>query len=114
LESYSSADPTRSWTVDEVAKWTSIGGNGPVFVGSAQTIADILQEWTEETGVDGFNLAYAIAHESFNDVVEYVVPELQKRGIYPKEYKEGTLRHKLFGQGDYLKHPHTAAQYNHQ
>lgn len=112
LESYSSADPTRSWTVDEVAEWTSIGGNGPVFVGSAQTIADILQEWTEETGVDGFNLAYAVAHETFSDVVEYVVPELQKRGIYPKEYVEGTLRHKLFGQGDYVPASHNAASYH--
>ncbi|MCH4249117.1 MAG: LLM class flavin-dependent oxidoreductase [Acinetobacter populi] len=111
LESYSTADPSRSWTVDEVAEWTSIGGNGPVFVGSAATIADVLQEWVEETGVDGFNLAYAVAHETFSDVVEYVVPELQKRGVYPQAYREGTLRHKLFGQGDHLSAPHIGASY---
>lgn len=111
LESYSSADPTRTWTVDEVAEWTSIGGNGPLFVGSPQTIADVLEEWVDETGVDGFNLAYAVAHETFSDVVEYVVPELQKRGVYPTEYVEGTLRHKLFGKGDYLQAPHIGASY---
>lgn len=112
LESYSSADPTRTWTVDEVAEWTSIGGNGPLFVGSPQTIADVLEEWVDETGVDGFNLAYAVAHETFSDVVEYVVPELQKRGVYPTEYVEGTLRHKLFGKGDYLQAPHIGASYH--
>lgn len=112
LESYSSADPSRVWTVDEVAQWSSIGGNGPLFVGSAQTIADVLQEWVQDTGVDGFNLAYAVAHETFSDVVQYVVPELQKRGVYATEYVEGTLRHKLFGRGDYLQAPHLAAQYH--
>ena len=43
------------------------------FVGSPTTIADILQEWTEETDVDGYNLAYAVTHETFEDVEQYVV-----------------------------------------
>ena len=39
----------RTWTVKELALWGGIGGVGPVFVGSAPTIADLLQEWVEET-----------------------------------------------------------------
>lgn len=31
--------------------------------------------------MDGFNLAYALSHETFEDAVEYLVPELQRRGV---------------------------------
>jgi len=74
-------------------------------------IADILQEWVEETDVDGFNLAYAVSHETFEDVVNHLVPELQRRGVYAREYRPGTLREKLFGDGPYLPSSHPAAQY---
>lgn len=101
----------RAWTIDELARWAGIGGLGPVFVGSPATVADILQTWVEETGVDGFNLAYAVSHESFADVVHHLVPELQRRGVYPTAYKEGTLREKLFGEGPLLPASHPAAGY---
>jgi long-chain alkane monooxygenase len=87
------------------------GGLGPVFVGSAATVADILQEWVAATDVDGFNLAYAVAHETFEDVVRYLVPELQRRGVYPTGYAPGTLREKLFGGSARLPDEHPAAQY---
>jgi alkanesulfonate monooxygenase SsuD/methylene tetrahydromethanopterin reductase-like flavin-dependent oxidoreductase (luciferase family) len=90
---------SKAWTIDELARFGGIGGLGPVFVGSAATVADILQDWVEATDTDGFNLAYAVAHETFEDVVEYLVPELQRRGVYQTEYRPGTLREKLFGAG---------------
>jgi FMN-dependent oxidoreductase (nitrilotriacetate monooxygenase family) len=101
----------KSWTIEELAHWGGIGGLGPVFVGSPSTIADILQEWVDETDVDGFNLAYAVTPESFENVVEFLVPELQRRGSYPTSYKPGTLREKLFGEGAYLPAAHPGAQY---
>ena len=101
----------RTWTIEELARWGGIGGMGPVFVGSAATVADILQQWVEATGVDGFNLAYAVAHETFEDVVNYLVPELQRRGVYPTGYRAGTLREKLFGGDARLPDNHPAAQY---
>ncbi len=101
----------KSWTIDELAKFGGVGGLGPVFVGSPSTIADILQDWVEETDVDGFNLAYAITPGTFEDVVGYVVPELQRRGVYPRAYRPGTLREKLFGEGPYLQAPHPAANF---
>ncbi|MBB4402867.1 MULTISPECIES: LLM class flavin-dependent oxidoreductase [Rhizobium/Agrobacterium group] len=101
----------KSWTIDELAKFGGIGGLGPVFVGSPSRIADILQEWVDDTDVDGFNLAYAVTPDSFEDVVGYIVPELQKRGVYPTAYKPGTLREKLFGDGDYLAANHPANRY---
>ncbi len=101
----------RSWSIGELAAWGGIGGMGPVFVGSPATIADILEKWVEETDVDGFNLAYAVAHETFESIVEYLVPELQRRGLYPRAYKPGTLREKLFGDGPLLPDTHPAAGY---
>ncbi|CAM2153868.1 Dimethyl-sulfide monooxygenase [Pararobbsia alpina] len=111
LEAFSTADPDKVWTVNEIARWAGIGGLGPVLVGSPQTVADTLQEWVEDTDVDGFNLAYAVAHETFTDVVDLLVPELQRRDAYPKAYREGTLREKLFGDGPRLPSTHPAAQY---
>ena len=101
----------RVWTVEELAKWGGIGGTGPVFVGSPSTIADILQEWVEETDIDGFNLAYAVTPDSFEAAVDLLVPELQKRGVYPTAYRPGTLREKLFGEGPYLPTTHPANGY---
>ena len=101
----------KAWTIEELALWGGIGGLGPVFVGSQSTVADILQEWVEETDVDGFNLAYAVTPESFEDVVGHLVPELQKRGAYASAYRPGTLREKLFGEGPYLPASHPAHSY---
>lgn len=111
VEAFSSADPDKQWTVQELADWVGIGGFGPLIVGSAQTVADELQAWVEETDVDGFNLAYVLAHETFRDVVELLVPELQQRGVYKTEYTAGTLRDKLFGEGPRLPDSHPAAAY---
>ena len=105
------ANGEKEWTIDELARWGGIGGLGPVFVGSPATVANILQQWVAETDVDGFNLAYALAHETFEDVVKHLVPELQRRGVYPTAYKPGTLREKLFGDGPLLPGTHPAARY---
>lgn len=44
------------------------------------------------------------------NVVELLIPELQRRGRYPLAYEDGTLRHKLFGQGDRLPEAHAGRQ----
>lgn len=111
LDSYVNADPERVWTIEEIANWNSLGGNGPVLVGSAETVSDALQQWVEDTDIDGFNLAYILVHQTFADVVEFIVPELQKRGVYQTSYTQGTLREKLFGAGPYLPENHRGAKY---
>jgi alkanesulfonate monooxygenase SsuD/methylene tetrahydromethanopterin reductase-like flavin-dependent oxidoreductase (luciferase family) len=111
VDAFSNADPSKVWTVRELAEWIGIGGLGPLLVGGPETVADALQEWVEETDVDGFNLAYAVTHETFADIVEHLVPELQRRGVYRKEYSPGTLREKLFGEGRRLPSTHSGARY---
>jgi alkanesulfonate monooxygenase SsuD/methylene tetrahydromethanopterin reductase-like flavin-dependent oxidoreductase (luciferase family) len=110
LASLSSADPERKWTVREAARFIGLGGRGPVLVGDPGQIADQLEAWQEETGADGFNLAFAVAHESMRDVVELVVPELQRRGRYRKDYGGGTLRSQMLGRGDRLAPDHPGRQ----
>ncbi|TJY67248.1 LLM class flavin-dependent oxidoreductase [Arthrobacter sp. CAU 1506] len=100
-----------SWTIGDIVQWGAIGGLGPVVVGSAQEVADQMQEWVEESGVDGFCLSRAIAHKTHEDVVDYVIPELQRRGVYKTKYREGTLREKLFNKGPHLPADHRAANF---
>ena len=110
LENITRADPGRSWTVRQVAEHVSLGGIGPVLVGSPRTVADALEGWIDETGLDGFNLVYAVRPETFVNVVDLLVPELQRRGRYKTRYAPGTLRDKLSGQAR-LSAPHPAADY---
>ncbi|MBJ7291180.1 LLM class flavin-dependent oxidoreductase [Williamsia sp.] len=105
------SDTGKEWTVGDIAAWGGIGGMGPVLVGSGESIADQLQSWVDETDVDGFNLAYAVTPGTFSDVIEHVIPALEKRGAYEREYTPGTLRHKLFGEGDRLPDRHRGATY---
>ena len=83
----------------------------PVSVGSPVEVADALQEWVADTGIDGFNLSYAVMDASFRDFVDLVVPELQARGVYRRDYVPGTFRQKLFGRGPRLSAPHAAVAY---
>ncbi len=110
LDSFTVADPDRRWTVREIAEYVGLGGRGPVFVGTPAAVADDLERWRAEAGVDGFNLASAVMPETFADVVDLLVPELQRRGVYKTAYRPGALREKLFGAGPRLPDTHPARQ----
>jgi FMN-dependent oxidoreductase (nitrilotriacetate monooxygenase family) len=109
LEAFTTADPDREWTVREIARHAAIGGRGPVVIGSAEEVAEELRAWVEETDVDGFNLAYALTPGTFVDIADLVVPELQARGLFKRDYARGTFREKLFGRGPLLPASHPAA-----
>lgn len=104
----------KAWTVREVIRKRSIGGLGPVLVGGPKTVADELERWVDEGGVDGFNLAYAITPASTTDFIDFVVPELRRRGRAQSGYAPGTLREKLLGdEGGRVRASHPAAQWGH-
>ena len=113
VETFKKASGTEGeqWTVRRLAEWVGVGGFGPVIIGSGETVARELVRIQDETDVDGFNLAYHITPGTFEDVVDHVVPELQKLGRYKTEYAEGTMRHKLFGRGDHLPQNHHGASF---
>ena len=105
------SDTGEQWRVRDIAAWGGIGGMGPVLIGSGDEVASALLDWAAETDVDGFNLAYAVTPGTFSDVITHVVPALERRGAYEREYVPGTLRNKLFGRGDLLPENHRGASY---
>lgn len=88
-----------------------LGGRYPLIIGSGAAVAEQLIRWIDETGIDGFNLTRTVAPESHQDFIRYVIPELQQRGRYKTSYSEGSLRHKLFQQGDHLADHHPVQQF---
>ena len=74
----------------------ALGGYGGLsFTGSAKTIADEMQHWLESDACDGFNIMFPTIPGGVEDFVRWVVPELQRRGIFRKEYAGTTLREHL-------------------
>jgi alkanesulfonate monooxygenase len=81
-------------TVRQLA--TLVGGYGGLqMVGTADEIADTMQEWLQTEASDGFNVMFPTVPAGLDDFVETVVPELQRRGIYRTEYAGVTLRDHL-------------------
>ena len=86
-------NPTR----DDFVRYSNRGTvrEMPHFVGTASTVADRLQEWFERPACDGFVLAATHIPGTYEDFVRLVVPELQRRGIYHRDYAGTTLRENL-------------------
>ena len=109
-----SADVPR-WTPRVVAEKAAIGGLGPVAIGSPARVADELERWIREADVDGFNLGYVTTPGTFEEVVDLLIPELRRRGVYPAadEQEDGlTAREKVYGQGQReLRADHPGSRY---
>ncbi|MEI9926914.1 MAG: LLM class flavin-dependent oxidoreductase [Sphingomonas sp.] len=69
--------------------------SGLAFVGTPESIADGMQEWLETRASDGFNVMFPWLPGGLDDFVDRVVPELQRRGIFRREYEGTTLREHL-------------------
>jgi FMN-dependent oxidoreductase (nitrilotriacetate monooxygenase family) len=67
----------------------------PRFIGTPKTIADGLEEWFTTEACDGFVLAATHVPGAYEDFVQHVVPELQRRGLFRREYAGSTLRDHL-------------------
>ena len=81
-------------TVRQLAQ--RLGGySGLAFVGTPQTIADSMEEWLERDACDGFNVMFPFLPQGLDDFVDKVVPELQGRGLFRREYEGRTLRENL-------------------
>lgn len=107
LQSFTSMDPARTWTVADLAEFMAIGARGAVLVGSGETVAREMQDWLEETGLDGFIVDYGIRDVDLRAFARHVSPALRERGlIRPAEAAEPTtLRRRLVG-ADHLRPDH--------
>jgi len=81
-------------TVRQLAQ--RLGGySGLAMVGTAQTIADEMEEWLQTEASDGFTVMFPHLPGGLDDFVERVVPELQHRGLFRRDYEGTTLREHL-------------------
>jgi alkanesulfonate monooxygenase SsuD/methylene tetrahydromethanopterin reductase-like flavin-dependent oxidoreductase (luciferase family) len=85
----------RDPTVRDFLEITRRGRPREAIVGSGRDIADRLEHWFSERACDGFVIAGTHMPGSFEDFVRFVVPELQRRGVYRRDYTGPTLRENL-------------------
>jgi long-chain alkane monooxygenase len=81
--------------------------------GTPSVVADAIEKWLDEDDIDGINLVQYHSYDTARDFIEYVVPELRRRGRYRESYRDGeTLRERLFGAGQArLPSHHHGARY---
>jgi FMN-dependent oxidoreductase (nitrilotriacetate monooxygenase family) len=84
----------KNLTVRQLAEHCAQSGWGEM-IGTPQQIADDMQLWLESDACDGFTVMFHTVPEGLNDFVEMVVPELQRRGLFRREYEGTTLRENL-------------------
>jgi alkanesulfonate monooxygenase SsuD/methylene tetrahydromethanopterin reductase-like flavin-dependent oxidoreductase (luciferase family) len=81
-----------------VRDFIRISGRGRVhnpIVGGPKEVADQLEQWFVERACDGFVLSATHVPGAYEDFVAFVVPELQRRGLFRKDYAGSTLRQNL-------------------
>ena len=81
-------------TVRQLAQ-RGAGYGGLTIVGTPATIADQMEKWLRAEACDGFNVMFPFLPAGLDDFVDRVVPELQRRGLFRREYEGATLRENL-------------------
>ncbi|PRB69320.1 NtaA/DmoA family FMN-dependent monooxygenase [Arthrobacter sp. MYb213] len=107
LEAVLASTPGRNPTLRDLAHYRA---KAQQIVGTPEQITDKLLEW-QDAGIDGLNVMNHILPGSYDNFIEGLLPELQRRGLAQTEYAPGSLREKVFGRGDKLPENHPAAKY---
>ncbi|MGI5241698.1 LLM class flavin-dependent oxidoreductase [Dactylosporangium sp. CA-139066] len=108
---FRSVDPEQ--TVGEfLAGFGDLSRQPLLAVGNPEQVADEIERWLDEVGIDGINLLQYHSYDTARDFIDLVVPVLRERGRLRKEYDEReTLRERIFGAGDRLPQRHYGARY---
>lgn len=100
-------------TVGELLARARFHEGGFLAVGTPGQVADAIEKWLDEVGIDGINLIQQLSYGTARDFIELVVPELRRRGRFRTRYEDGeTLRERFFGSGHArLPDEHFGARY---
>ncbi|KAK5413393.1 hypothetical protein LTR06_004820 [Exophiala xenobiotica] len=87
------------WNKARIAEYLILGGFSAKAVGSPKTVVDKLEQWVEIADIDGFNLSHATNPGSFEDIIQFVLPEIKRRGHFrsPPVREGETAREQFFG-----------------
>jgi len=80
------------WTIRQAYEHVVLSLGQPVVIGGPKKVADMMEQWFAEKACDGFMVQCPVAPLSLRRFVDLVVPELQRRGLFRKEYEATTLR----------------------
>lgn len=82
-------------TVRDFMKTTGRATADHAVVGGPTELADYFEQWFTEPACDGFVIGGTHTPGTFEDFVDLVVPELQRRGLFRTDYTGTTLRDHL-------------------
>ena len=82
-------------TIRQLALWAAGTKSHSLTIGTAEHVVDVMQEWFDEHGADGFNLMPSYLPGGLEDFVELALPELRGRDLFRTEYEGRTLRENL-------------------
>ena len=82
-------------TVRELLGLLAAGGGHATVIGTPESVADEIERWVDAGAADGFNLMPPTLPGGIEDFVDQVVPVLQRRGRFRREYEGTTLREHL-------------------
>ncbi len=82
-------------TVRELAQRVGGSYGALEMIGTPKQIADRMEEWLTEEGCDGFNVLFSHVPGGLDEFVDLVIPELQRRDLFRREYEGRTLRENL-------------------
>ncbi|KAK5162370.1 hypothetical protein LTS14_000717 [Recurvomyces mirabilis] len=103
------------WTKRRVMQQLALCGTHPRAVGSANTVADLLEKWIEEAIVDGWNISHATTPHTFEDVIKFLWPELRRRRHLQIDYAGQSMRENYLQDGlaPRVRQGHPARVYGH-
>ena len=100
------------WTKKTIAEYLSVGGLQAKLIGSPTTVADEIERWVDITDVDGFNLVHITNPGCFEDIAEYLLPELRRRGLFRNNVEnEGATAREVFIGSKRLPEDHPGSKY---
>ena len=94
-DSVLAASGTKNPTVRDFIRISGRGRVHNAIVGGPKEVADRLEQWFTAPACDGFVLSATHVPGAYEDFVRFVVPELQRRGLFRKEFAGTTLRANL-------------------
>lgn len=97
---FSAAHPGQVMTLADAREEMKLASLIPLIVGDPAHVADEIERWVDETGIDGLNLVPIYQPGSFEEFIDLVIPELRRRGRVRNGYDGATLREHLFGAGN--------------
>jgi FMN-dependent oxidoreductase (nitrilotriacetate monooxygenase family) len=111
IQRFMPTNPDEAPTVKQIiSELRGRGVRGFEIVGDPTEVADEMERLLEVTGLNGFIIEPLFDLADVRDFVHLVVPELQRRGCFPRTPRTGTLRAQMFGS-DHLPRSHPGANY---